>query len=73
MSKRILGKVVYSEDCHAWYIFRIVSGPPLLWKNGVWHKSTGYSEVRSILASPGWYKTRKEAREVLKRYKESQR
>ena len=72
LSKKISGRVKYSKACRAWYIIRI-GLCPLLWKNGTQHTGTGYNEVKSILISPGWYRTRKEAREVLKRYKESQR
>jgi len=70
MSKRISG-AVYHEGSN-WYIYR--KDGKYLWKDGVWRFGTGYivaGSPKDRYIAAGWYRTRKEAREVLKRYKEN--
>lgn len=54
-----------------WYIFRRGELRGYLHKDGTWHTNTGWLSSSDRYIAPGWYRTRKEARDTLWRYKES--
>jgi hypothetical protein len=73
MSKRISGAVFHEGS--DWYIYR-KGDDEYLHKDGVWRITTGYfaaGNPKYRYIAPGWYRTRREARNVLRKYKESLR
>lgn len=67
---RVPGTVQLSQIGY-WYIDR-PKRPRILWKDRTWHDETGYDRHENLCDAPGWYRTRKEARDTLRGYKETQ-